>query len=66
MAAHREVIGGACRRLGIRGVRQRLVDRERGLYRTTLSVRNGDVVVAEGVGVEASFGYALLQLEKHR
>jgi hypothetical protein len=24
------------------------------------------VVVAEGVGVEASFGHALLQLEKHR
>ena len=66
MAAHREVIGGACRRLGIRGVRQRLVDRERGLYRTTLSVRNGDVVVAEGVGVEASFGHGLLQLDKHR
>jgi hypothetical protein len=66
MAAHREVIGGACRRLGVRGVRQTLVDRERGLYRTSLTLWNGDVVVAEGAGVEASFGHALLQLETRR
>jgi len=31
-----------------------------------LTLRHGDVVVAEGVGVEASFGHALLQLEEHQ
>jgi hypothetical protein len=43
-----------------------LVDRQRRLYRTTLTLENGEVVVAEGVGVEASYGHALLRLESQR
>ena len=59
-------MGVAMRRLGIRHVQQTLIDHERHLYRTTLTLRHGDVVVAEGVGVEASLGHALLQLEEHQ
>jgi len=60
------VVWGATRRLGIRHVQQTLIDRERHLYRTTLTLQHGEVVVAEGVGVEASFGHALLQLEERQ
>lgn len=58
------MIAGACRRFGLRRVQQTLVAPHKALYRTTLTLRDGDVIVAEGTGVESSLGHALLALER--
>jgi hypothetical protein len=47
-------------------VQQTLVSRSGGSYRTVLTLMDGTSVAAEGAGIEASFGAALLALEQQR
>ena len=60
----------ACRRYGIRSVRQTLVfgvsQDGVGKYRTTLTMPDGVIVVAESAGLEPSFEAAVRMLQDLR